>query len=301
MNSRDPPPSYRSTYSVSHSVSDRSSLLGSKYNGEEFSTVTLWRWARTAGIALLVFAVTAFILQNAGFVSTLADDVPLSEKLALRAAWRSEEAAHAADRTKWAIERARWGDERTRWDAERLEWAHEQEGIARERQAWAQEQARWAQWRKEVAARRGGAHFTPPWHAGGGTCAAYGTRAYSAYMRDIPADADWYEVCMNTAYNFHGRWVEPDQCERGGRGEVWATWFIGFGEPECVTYWGAFREVASAPGKKRYEARLMNLRHGDTWDDMCRTSPADFRGRHFEHPTACEDRDGRTGVFEFNE
>jgi hypothetical protein len=36
------------------------------------------------------------------------------------------------------------------------------------------------------------------------------------------------------------------------------------------------------------ESRLWNLQGGDDWRDMCSTTPADFRGLHFEGPDSCE-------------
>ena len=59
-------------------------------------------------------------------------------------------------------------------------------------------------------------HWSEPWHSGGGTCRAYGTRAYSAHLLDIPEGLDWYEVCSDMPIKFHGRWVDkPDWCQRG--------------------------------------------------------------------------------------
>jgi hypothetical protein len=36
------------------------------------------------------------------------------------------------------------------------------------------------------------------------------------------------------------------------------------------------------------ESRLWNLQSGDDWSDMCSTTPATFRGLHFDSPEICE-------------
>ena len=36
----------------------------------------------------------------------------------------------------------------------------------------------------------------------------------------------------------------------------------------------------------------MNLRRGDDWDTMCKTTPATIYGQHFDQPTTCIDEVG---------
>ncbi|KAJ7101202.1 hypothetical protein C8R44DRAFT_747390 [Mycena epipterygia] len=62
-------------------------------------------------------------------------------------------------------------------------------------------------------------------------------------------------------------------------------------EPSCVTHFDDFKDkgcTGSGSGRRRIESRLWNLQGGDDWGDMCSTTPADFRGLHFESPEICE-------------
>lgn len=52
--------------------------------------------------------------------------------------------------------------------------------------------------------------------------------------------------------------------------------------PRCVAI------GANGQYRQKYEAQLMNLRHGDNWDLMCSTTPATIRGMHFDSPQVCE-------------
>jgi hypothetical protein len=38
------------------------------------------------------------------------------------------------------------------------------------------------------------------------------------------------------------------------------------------------------------ESRLWNIQAGDDWKQICSTTPADFRGFHFDGPKNCDDR-----------
>ncbi|KAH9933164.1 uncharacterized protein BXZ73DRAFT_46504 [Epithele typhae] len=226
--------------------------------------------------AALVVVLLAFVLQNLGVLDTAADRE--------RGLWAKQRAQWAEERTWWDETRDGWEREKVRWEGERARWESERE----------QERTR----RKDVEMKARGAHFTELQYVDG-KCRTYGTRAYTARLLDIPgdlpADIGWYELCMDMSTQFHGRWIRgPNSCERGRFGAVWATWYIS-DEPECRTYWDGFAIVVPLglqvglliPLQQRYSANLMNLRHGDDWDEMCRSTPANIFGHEFDGPTAC--------------
>ncbi|KAI0720296.1 hypothetical protein C8T65DRAFT_634051 [Cerioporus squamosus] len=348
---------------------------------------------------LVVFGVLTMLVicQNAGIISTLADDVPASRKAAMRDAWRLEKVEHSKkvvewtreredhrqelhaweieretrehDRATWKEEveaerkawwrtskqeRAAWrreveaerrdwwskeNSERKRWkqaaEAERRDWwveendkrKHWQEEVETERrdwwtkvnsereqwkkkvdterQDWAREGEEWARrreeeerHRKEIEYRRQGVWWSEPWKSKG--CYASGIQSYSAHLFDIPEDLNWLDVCMDMPNHIDGRpFDKPNKCERD-KTHVWATWMLD--EPQCAVYWDRFDYVGCSPGQngiKRYKAHLLNLHHGDDWDRMCSTTPANILGVHYDRPTVCVDeKDGRIGIWD---
>ncbi|TBU58422.1 hypothetical protein BD310DRAFT_927276 [Dichomitus squalens] len=225
--------------------------------------------------------------------------------------WRRES---SAERERWVRDRETEVDEWTReWEAKKaaaLDRYKKMAGLDRRRQAerdafdkekagWALERKEEERHKKEVEWKRRGAHWSEPWGSGG--CVAYGTRAYNADLLDLPKDVNWLEACSDMPIKFHGQWVDqPYKCENKGK-KTWATWHIDFSEPQCVTYWDTLKDMGCSPGQsgmKRLEARLMNLRYEEDWDVMCSTTPANISGFYFHHPTACEDRDGRVGMWD---
>ncbi|TFK83120.1 hypothetical protein K466DRAFT_529425 [Polyporus arcularius HHB13444] len=118
---------------------------------------------------------------------------------------------------------------------------------------------------------------------------------------DIPGDLNWREVCEDMPIQIEcSRYDRADKCERNEHGNVWATWFVRTNESQCMTYWDRMEDKGCTPGRsgmKRYESRLMNLHDGDDWNTMCNTSPATIGGVHYDRPTVCEDKNGRTGIF----
>ncbi|KAI1796211.1 hypothetical protein LXA43DRAFT_1090293 [Ganoderma leucocontextum] len=299
MNS--PPPAYGTTVHEHH-IYEHTPLNGTRKTTRPRRSICACL-ARTFVLLTFVYLAALLAAQNFGLVPLLTDDIPLEEKNAVRREWRREQQAHGREEAKWDNERAaHLRDMRT--------WQHELEALYRKREQWMRDvEAERAQWaaerleedlhRKEIERKRQGVHWSEA--RGDGNCAAYGTRSYSAHLLDIPGDLNWYEVCADMPNKFHGRWVDkPADCQSNLSG-VWATWFVDFGEPQCVTYWGRLRDLGCSPGqsgKRRLEARLMNLRRGDDWDAMCRTTPANIKGLHLNHPTVCENRDGRTGIWD---
>ncbi|KAI0774438.1 hypothetical protein C8Q74DRAFT_835496 [Fomes fomentarius] len=258
------------------------------------------------GVVVFVIIFSLLVLQTAGVLPTLADDVPASEKADIRRQWLREKNEHAIEVQRWEQERSNHSRELRLWDVEREGRVRDRESwkkeVEAERQEWervrnvgraehANELAEWEcqrgeeeRHRKEVMRRRQGVWWSDPWKNGG--CYEAGKRSYSARLYDIPGDLNWLEVCMDMPILIEG-------------GDTLATWFIE--DPQCKIYWDQLSNVgcsAGQTGMRRYSARLMNLHHGDDWDRMCSTATATIHGIHYDHPTICVDNNGRTGMWD---
>ncbi|CDO76564.1 hypothetical protein BN946_scf184982.g23 [Trametes cinnabarina] len=235
-------------------------------------------------IGAIIFAM--FIAQNLGLLRCPLNDVPAAEKARLRALWRTESDEHARDVDTWARERTEYEAERRAHEAERR--AHEAE-----REQWAVEREKEELHRLEVLRRSQGVYWTEP--SGDAHCHAYGTRTYVAYLRDIPGDLNWREVCeYMPPVVIHGRALaKPDKCERNGRGEVFGVWYVDFDEPNCRPHWDHIESKGCSAGQKgieRFEGRLNGVARGDDWKAMCANAPATIRNIVFDRPSSCEDR-----------
>ncbi|KAI0375812.1 hypothetical protein BV20DRAFT_18204 [Pilatotrama ljubarskyi] len=238
----------------------------------------------TIGTVLLAL----FVAQNAGMVRCPLNDVPAAEKAELRHKWSLERAAHQE-------EHQTWGKERAEHAAFLAAWEQERDAHSKELEEWAQQREEEARHRLELTRRSQGVYWTEPY--GDAHCHSYGTRTYYAYLRDVPADLNWREVCYNMPpVSVHGRNLtdlSKFKCELNGRGEIVGTWYVNFAQPGCTTRWGSFDGMGCTPGKpgiRRYEARLYGVNDGDDANMMCATTPATIRGVHFEHPSSCEHR-----------
>ncbi|KAJ7711999.1 hypothetical protein B0H14DRAFT_3019760 [Mycena olivaceomarginata] len=128
-------------------------------------------------------------------------------------------------------------------------------------------------------------------------CLRYSTRQYTARVANVPRQYDPVQACKETAIEIN---------DRGCRGVI-GHWMVP--DPSCVTHFDSFADKVSRPilpliyvgaqsnhrdctgpgsGRRLIESRLWNLQGGDDWRDMCSTTPADFRGLHFEGPDSCE-------------
>ncbi|KAI0353005.1 hypothetical protein OH77DRAFT_1497513 [Trametes cingulata] len=242
----------------------------------------------TVGAILLALFLALFLAQNAGLARCPLNDVPAAEKAELRRKWNLERGAHQEELETWKGERAEhatfldtWERERDEHDMELAEWAQQREEEARHR--------------LELMRRSQGVYWTEPY--GDAHCHSYGTRTYYAYLRDLPADLNWREVCYNMPpVSVHGANLtdmSKFKCERNGRGEIVGTWYVDFGQPGCMTRWGSFESTGCTPGKpgyRRYESRLYGVNKDDDANMMCATTPATIKGVHFEHPGSCEHR-----------
>ncbi|KAI0750972.1 hypothetical protein C8Q80DRAFT_543583 [Daedaleopsis nitida] len=231
-----------------------------------------------------------------------------------------EQVAQKKEREKWQHER---DEERQKWKREEEKQRTEEEkrrrAFEREQEEWAREREEEEHHRKEMERKRQGVWWSEPWKDNG--CHAYGSQSYSAHLWDIPGGLNWHEVCMDMPIRINGRWVDrPNKCSNDGH-HIWGTWFINFDEPQCATRWEDMRDLVSGRrslyclhnplsvtctqgcntamyGTRRFKARLTGLRHGDDWDMMCKTTPANIRGVYYEHPTHCDDMNGRTGYWD---
>ncbi|KAI9056516.1 hypothetical protein FKP32DRAFT_1585790 [Trametes sanguinea] len=231
------------------------------------------------------------LAQNLGLVRCPLNDVPAAEKAKLRAQWRVEAAEHQREADAWARDTREWAEERKAHDAEMEEWRKQRE----------EEEIH----RLEVLRRSQGVYWTEP--SGDAHCHAYGTRTYIAYLRDIPGDLNWREVCdYMPPVVIHGRALsKPDKCERNERGQVIGVWYVDFDEPACRPYWGQIASEGCSPGQpgiERFEGRLLGIGSGEGWSTMCTTTPATIRGLHYDHPSSCEDRGlfgGMVGIWDY--
>ncbi|KAH9852159.1 hypothetical protein C2E23DRAFT_886029 [Lenzites betulinus] len=231
-----------------------------------------------AGVLLAIF-----IAQNLGLMRCPVNDISAKDNAVLRRQWAAEEDAHRAEAAAWTRERAAHVDEVAGWQRDRDEHGRELEDWARQRAA---EEAH----RTELKRRSQGVYWTEP--LGDAHCHAYGTRTYYSWLRDLPRDLNWLEVCFNMPpvviheHNF----TDPDKCERNGRGETVGTWYVS-GEPTCVSRWGEFSDKGCVPGKpghRRFVAPIEAVPRGSDIQMMCSTTPATVQGVAYGSPTACE-------------
>ncbi|KAI0335638.1 hypothetical protein GY45DRAFT_816711 [Cubamyces sp. BRFM 1775] len=293
-----PPPSYPSLYppDLVRTVTECTALLAGKAKKRTASCVSspIGR-VFLAAFGAVLFAL--FLAQNAGLARCPLNDVPAAEKAELRKLWNREAEVHAANLAMWAHERAEH-------EAETRDWTHEREEWAMQRAEWARERAEEERHRLEVRRRSQGVYWTEP--AGDHRCHSWGTRTYTAYLKDVPGDLNWLEVCDNMPpVVIHGRELsKPDKCERNGRGEIQGAWYVDFDEPNCKPHWDYMKDLGCAPtrsGYLRYEARLNGIQDKDDWEMMCQTAPATIEHTHYDRPDHCENRGmfgGMVGIWD---
>ncbi|KAI0638545.1 hypothetical protein C8Q77DRAFT_1091643 [Trametes polyzona] len=308
---------------------------GSTYDKSSFPLIgTRRRTISIPNLCILGLFLALFFAQNTGLVRCPINDVPASEKALLRREWAREKEAHRLDLGQWARERKEhvaelrvWGREREiqladqeqlrrAFEREREGWQAERDEEERNRQVardafegevegWRKQREDEERHRLEVVRRSQGVYWTEP--HGESNCHTFGTRAYHAYLKDIPADVNWLEVCDNMPpVVIHGREMsKPFKCERNGNDDVVGVWYVDFDEPNCKPYWSSIEDKGCSPGQtgfQRFEARLNGIGSKDDWEMMCATTPADIRRMHFDGPTSCENRgvwSGMVGIWEF--
>lgn len=133
-----------------------------------------------------------------------------------------------------------------------------------------------------------------------GGCTAFRTKNYTAELVNIPSGDNPATTCGQTALFIHGRTLLPTYCTIGDEeNRVWGTWILD-DEPSCVTWWDEVHDMGCTPqgsGKRRIEMRLFNYNSEiDDWSDMCRTTPLEYKGVHYDGPMSCEYQGGRNVI-----
>jgi len=130
-------------------------------------------------------------------------------------------------------------------------------------------------------------------------CISYGTKGYSAQLLKIPWYYNGFKTCMHTPIVIHGiTYNKPNRCEIDNDGAVYGHW-VAKNEPSCSTYWQYFEDKGctyQGSGLRRIQGPLGGLHWQDDWQEMCSTTPAQFRGLHFDRPHSC-DHWGKYGVW----
>lgn len=144
-------------------------------------------------VSLAAIVLALFLAQNLGLIRCpLNDAVPAEEKAKLRRQWQRDMARWTREHDKYVAEQRTWEQERATRRAEREEEEKH---------------------RLEVVRRSQGVYWTEPRAE---RCHTYGTRVYTANLRDVPGDLNWLEVCENMPpVTIHGRDIsKPSKCER---------------------------------------------------------------------------------------
>ncbi|KAI0650391.1 hypothetical protein C8Q79DRAFT_943463 [Trametes meyenii] len=193
--------------------------------------------------------------------------------------WKHEQDVHQSERENWGkvrrdgerrreVERKEFERERERWkqqqEADGLSWRKRQEARRLEEQtmrdAFEAEQVVWRRRQEEEAKHRlevirgGQGVYWTELH-GDIRCHSYGTRTYTAYLRDLPSDLNWLEVCGSMPpVTIHGRELsKPFKFERTGDAEVIGVWYVDFDEPNCRPYWDKIYDRGCTPGGPRFQ------------------------------------------------
>lgn len=135
---------------------------------------------------------------------------------AIREAFRlereEEERQRQTARDEFQAEREGWRRQR---EAEEHQRQAARDEFQTEREGWRRQREEEERHRLEVVRRSQGVYWTEP--RGDEHCHSFGTRAYSSYLKDIPGDLNWLEVCNNMPpVVIHGREMSssPHKCER---------------------------------------------------------------------------------------
>ncbi|KIJ95960.1 hypothetical protein K443DRAFT_682652 [Laccaria amethystina LaAM-08-1] len=133
-----------------------------------------------------------------------------------------------------------------------------------------------------------------------GGCSAFRARKYTAELINVPFGDNPAVVCGQAELIIHGLTLLPTYCTIGGKGDrVWGTWIVD-DEPSCGTWWDEVNDMGCTPqgsGKRRIEMKLFNYNSKiDDWSDMCRTTPLEYKGVHYDGPMSCENQGGQNVI-----
>ncbi|KAJ7795904.1 hypothetical protein B0H14DRAFT_3495369 [Mycena olivaceomarginata] len=273
-------------------------------------------WARSVAILKLKFLALIFLILCVCAAREWMTEDPLDPTVRdrLRRQWDKEIQGHQKIRQAWAIEveqhdtiRIGWETEhmelirqwdieveqhdiiRAGWEAERNELIAMRKQLVRDKEDWKDEKRGEARRKKEEQDRVRAKFY---WEDLGADqhCLRYSTRQYTARVANVPRQYDPVQACKETAIEINGvKILNPVQCEDRGCSGVIGHWMVA--DPSCVTHFDGFADkgcTGPGSGRRLIESRLWNLQGGDDWRDMCSTTPADFRGLHFEGPDSCE-------------
>ncbi|RDX53918.1 hypothetical protein OH76DRAFT_1479680 [Lentinus brumalis] len=205
--------------------------------------------------------------QNTGVLPTLVDDVPASEKAALREQWRRENTEHLRDVTQWAREREDHRQELRFWEVERETRVRDRERwkteVEAERQDWLTKKTREReQWKRKVEAER------RDWWA-----------------KENSDHEQWRKKVDTERQNWTHEgeeWARRREEEERHRKEVehrrQGVWWS---EP-----WK--NKGCDASGIQAYSAYLFDLPEDLNWLDICMDMPIQIEGKWFDRPNKCE-------------
>jgi len=258
-------------------------------------------WIHRLIIALLIAGI---VMQASLYYQHIAQFPPTAaERDIIRRAWELERSDHQQMLDAWErqlrdhdAEAARM---RQKWDSERREHQQEQQRWERERKEWERkrkEEEERNDWRKDMAVlgNKLGLYWGPVFSR---HCVAFGKREYVARLGFEPREA-----CQSMPIEIGGRAVDsPQICQEAEWNEdLIAHWYVD-GDQSCMPHWGrVYDKGCVAPGLHRWEARLWGLHHGENWENMCSTTPAEISGIYFGGATYCQNRGifyGMVGMF----
>ncbi|KAJ7101065.1 hypothetical protein C8R44DRAFT_716446 [Mycena epipterygia] len=312
-------------------ASDRTPLLPQHDSASSASQKT-WTRSRITVSIFKFLALMILILWMCAAWEWMSTKDPLDPAVRdrLRRQWDKEIKGHEKIRRAWAIEIEQHDTIRVGWETERLELIAMREQLGRDKEDWMRDREAerleliamreqlvrdkedWMRDREDE--KRGGARRKKEeqdrirakfyWEdlRADQRCLRHGTRQYTARVANVPRQYDPVQACKETAIEINGLKIpSPMQCEDKGCSGVIGHWIVDYAEPSCVTHFDDFNDkgcTGPGSGRRHIESRLWNLQGGDDWRDMCSTTPADFRGLHFESPEICENW-GFRGVWGF--
>ncbi|PPQ63435.1 hypothetical protein CVT24_004945 [Panaeolus cyanescens] len=124
-------------------------------------------------------------------------------------------------------------------------------------------------------------------------CHSYGKRGYSAQLNNLSVFSKWSKVCKRTAITIQDqKFEEPISCDSSWPfGSVVGHWVVSVDDVPCRPHWGVHQDrgcLKGLPRRRKFSARLKDLKGGENAIALCTTTPATIRGRILEHPTFCE-------------
>ncbi|KAJ7646517.1 hypothetical protein FB45DRAFT_890666 [Roridomyces roridus] len=242
-------------------------------------------------VYLLLIAILFFIHFRPGD-----DALNPSVRNRIRREWEAELREHEVVRQRWEEERRELDE---KWDEllrDRETWVHECEIGRREEER-----------KRKEEEDRVRAAFAWDGIVAGRTCLRYGTRQYTARIVNIPREYDPLKACSETEVDIHGvKMASPHWCEDRGCNGVFGHWTVDSGEPSCATHFDYFKDkgcTTQGSGLRRIESHLEDLHSEVDWQEMCSTTPADFRQMHFDGPHICVNwgKYGTWGIWEIED